>query len=170
MWTAKTRREAVDLVGQQLEIAAGRDCDQLESIRELTQNIERLRADRAGRPDQRDACARAVACSIGFAHRSQQSKASARNHPATKVKMQRVDSIEESAMARDQIAAVLDPGIALEHRLGKVTIETDPGDDGAEEKSPQPVRSEAEAPEADDAGDRGGDHAARRILPSTCWD
>ncbi len=72
---------------EQLEVVAGRDGHQIEPIGKLTQDIERLGADRAGRPNQRDPGARLVTGATGTAHSSQQSNASARNHPATNVKM-----------------------------------------------------------------------------------
>ena len=131
-------------------------------------DIERLCADRAGRPDQRNARARLALGAIGIAHRDQQSKASARNQPATKVKMSASMRSRNATVPGNQIAAVLHAGIALEHRFGQVTIEANPGDDRAKEESPQPMRSEAEAPEADDAGDRRADHAGAKTLPSTC--
>ena len=74
------------------------------------------------------------------AHRRQRSNAMARNHPATNVKMQRIDAVEKAAMSRDQVAAVLDARVALEHRFGQIAIEPNPGDDRAEEQSPEPMR------------------------------
>ena len=45
---------------------------------------------------------------------------------------QRIDPIEHAAVARNQVAAVFDPGITLEYGLGQIALQANPRDDRAE--------------------------------------
>ena len=59
---------------------------------------------------------------------------------------QAVDAIEHAAVARQQVAAVLEPDVALEHALGEVADHRDQRDELAQSTSQRPQRHRRTAP------------------------
>ena len=86
------------------------------------QDVERLAADRPGRAEQRDADRRRRRDSGAPAPGAAPSGRDDTRYPNTtgRREQERVDAVEDAAVARDERARVLGAGRPLEHRLGDV--------------------------------------------------
>ena len=131
---------------------AGGEGDDLERVRMGAEHVERLRPDRAGRAED------------GDAHRPRGRRASAERGEDIQSQdgrreQERVDPVEDAAVAGDQRARVLRAGGPLEHRLGEVAglgRERDERTRGAARR-----RGCLAEPDEDDGADRGrGDDPA----------
>ena len=109
------RPAAGRLLREQLALRAGRERDDLEGVRVRLEDVERLAPDRAGRAEERDPAAVAVGAALGVSGRKRGHKGHDRCGEE-----ERVDAVEDAAVARDQRAGVLGPGRPLEHGFGEV--------------------------------------------------
>ena len=146
-------RQQPDLLLEEGRLRAGREGHDLDRIAQPEQDVDRLPADRATRSEQGDAQRlRAVA-----GHR--------RNVRTNRVitgrrEQERVDPIEDAAVARNQVARALRAGGPLEHRLGQVAALRREADERAEDE-PDDDRL-AGAPQAGEDDNGRGDEAAEQ--------
>ena len=130
------------LRGEQLGVAAGGERDDLASRRRdgavPADDVERLGPDRAGRPQDGDA-----------RHRRQRGT----RHQVKTVQREvvgrrqgeedRVEAVEEPAVAGQERAEVLEAEVALHHRLGEVAERSGDRHDERRARAPAPIPSSA---------------------------
>ena len=102
--------QACGLLGEQRGIGAGGQGDDREGIRVRGQDLDRLAADRSGRPEERDASARLARLPR---RRSDEEGEDIQGHDRCGEE-ERVDAVEHPAVARDQRPRVLRAGRPLD--------------------------------------------------------